>query len=127
MVMVITEESNKQNQHQSNKKSNNQVNQCQMRINDITCSICLDDFKRGDGVCHSSNCIHIFHHGCAEKWLLYHDECPCCRTHYLAPAKGRNHHIYVRPITMQNDVALHRTDSFSIIDDLPPWIVIAGR
>lgn len=46
------------------------------------CTICLDNYEKGDVVCWSKTdqCDHIFHEGCISAWLKDHDECPLCRT-----------------------------------------------
>jgi hypothetical protein len=54
--------------------------------NDGCCPICLKDYQPNDEICRSRNnldCRHVFHPECIEQWLLYHDECPCCRQNYL--------------------------------------------
>lgn len=52
------------------------------------CSVCLGDFREGDDICSSINdqCTHFFHQECIIEWLLYHNECPICRRHYLKPS-----------------------------------------
>lgn len=55
----------------------------------MECQICLADFEVGDKICWSNNpeCVHTFHIGCLEPWLMKHDECPLCRCKYLVPQK----------------------------------------
>lgn len=55
----------------------------------MECQICLADFEVGDKICWSNNpeCVHTFHIGCLEPWLMKHDECPLCRCKYLVPRK----------------------------------------
>jgi len=50
-----------------------------------TCSICLEVFHIGGTVAtpHNVRCRHTFHRECISKWLLKHDECPCCRSNLL--------------------------------------------
>jgi hypothetical protein len=44
------------------------------------CTICLDDYKRGDQLVRLHNCTHVFHLSCVSKWLITSkNECPCCR------------------------------------------------
>ena len=52
-----------------------------------TCAICLQAYEHGDEICMSSNssCCHVFHSECLGKWLLRHDDCPCCRQKYMIP------------------------------------------
>lgn len=51
-----------------------------------TCAICLLEYEEGDEICwsHNKHCHHAFHKDCMLEWLLRHDECPCCRHHYLS-------------------------------------------
>lgn len=44
-----------------------------------TCSVCFEDFRPGEAVCHLY-CGHTFHPACIYKWALYKDDCPMCRT-----------------------------------------------
>jgi hypothetical protein len=55
---------------------------------DMSCPICLGEFKEGDTICwsHNPSCTHAFHMDCIEEWLIQHDRCPCCRNDYLVPA-----------------------------------------
>ena len=45
------------------------------------CSICLDNFKRGDKL-RRLPCLHEFHVNCIDRWLISNNECPidkfCC-------------------------------------------------
>lgn len=54
--------------------------------NRTACAICLNEYKDGEAVCwsHNANCNHVFHRECIIKWLLHHDECPCCRHSFLS-------------------------------------------
>jgi hypothetical protein len=56
------------------------------------CAICLSSYEEGDMVVGSSNpmCMHVFHSGCVEAWLLRRRgrpddflRCPCCRQIFL--------------------------------------------
>lgn len=49
------------------------------------CAICLADFANGDEISWSQNkqCHHMFHQNCVLRWLLKHEDCPCCRRPYL--------------------------------------------
>lgn len=51
-----------------------------------TCAICLVEYQDGDEICWAANkhCNHVFHKACITQWLLRHEECPCCRTHFLS-------------------------------------------
>ncbi|KAL5750233.1 hypothetical protein ACOSP7_024836 [Xanthoceras sorbifolium] len=43
------------------------------------CCICLDEFKDGDRCKILSNCNHVYHKECIDKWLLQCICCPLCR------------------------------------------------
>jgi Ring finger domain len=49
------------------------------------CPICLCAFEENDEIAwsHNRTCRHLFHRQCIEKWLLNHEECPCCRSLFL--------------------------------------------
>jgi len=50
------------------------------------CSICLNHYEDGDGICSSRNdCGHGFHLDCIMGWLLHNDDCPLCRSQFLVP------------------------------------------
>ncbi|RWW67855.1 hypothetical protein BHE74_00024659 [Ensete ventricosum] len=46
-----------------------------------SCVFCLHDFEAVEEVRRLSNCRHVFHRGCLDRWLE-HDQrtCPLCRT-----------------------------------------------
>ncbi|GMI19662.1 hypothetical protein TrCOL_g1000 [Triparma columacea] len=64
-----------------------------------TCSVCLDDFSRGDLVTVSSahiseeaaGCNHVFHLSCYEAWVKEPAgvNCPVCRRRYVGRRKKR--------------------------------------
>ncbi|OQR86038.1 hypothetical protein THRCLA_10583 [Thraustotheca clavata] len=41
------------------------------------CSICLHDFNQDEEL-RVLRCLHIFHSGCIDQWLLSHSKCPIC-------------------------------------------------
>ena len=51
----------------------------------LTCSICYENFKKGDEIAFSRNhaCQHSFHVDCIVKWLMKHSDCPICRANYV--------------------------------------------
>src|SRR3989338_1447322 len=44
-----------------------------------TCNICLDNFCQDDNVRKLSECQHIYHKDCIDKWLQINKNCPVCR------------------------------------------------
>ena len=42
------------------------------------CTICLNDYEKGDMVKEIPNCGHIFHSECLNEWLLRRFKCPNC-------------------------------------------------
>ncbi|KAL2481533.1 RING-H2 finger protein ATL5 [Abeliophyllum distichum] len=58
------------------------------------CAVCLNEFKEGDGVRVLSECTHIFHVLCIDKWLNSHHNCPLCRADTIPPS---DHLIITRP------------------------------
>jgi hypothetical protein len=48
----------------------------------VSCAICLDDYKHGEAIQGSKNCVHVFHAECIMDWLVKHQECPICRTDF---------------------------------------------
>lgn len=49
--------------------------------NAVTCAVCLNEFESSDEIRQLTNCSHIFHKNCLDKWLE-HDQktCPLCRS-----------------------------------------------
>ncbi|KAG5222441.1 NEP1-interacting protein [Salix suchowensis] len=47
--------------------------------NGPTCSICLQEFQKGEMVCSLPPCRHIFHSSCISEWFIGHSTCPLCR------------------------------------------------
>jgi hypothetical protein len=44
---------------------------------DMSCSICLDGFVRGDNLC-TLPCAHVYHSACITDWLQCRPTCPLC-------------------------------------------------
>ncbi|CAD5170664.1 brassinosteroid-responsive RING protein 1-like [Musa acuminata AAA Group] len=46
-----------------------------------SCVVCLYEFEAAEEVRRLSNCRHVFHRGCLDRWLEHHQRtCPLCRT-----------------------------------------------
>lgn len=49
-----------------------------------SCAVCLYEFEGDDEIRRLTNCRHIFHMGCLDRWMGYdHTTCPLCRTSFL--------------------------------------------
>ena len=46
----------------------------------FSCSICLEEFKSEETI-NLTDCNHVFHSKCIEKWACKNPTCPYCRTH----------------------------------------------
>ncbi len=44
-----------------------------------SCSICLEDFGKGQRVRELPKCGHVYHAHCVDRWLRMHNACPLCR------------------------------------------------
>ncbi|XP_019168700.1 PREDICTED: E3 ubiquitin-protein ligase RHA1B-like [Ipomoea nil] len=49
-----------------------------------SCAVCLYEFDRDDEIRRLTNCRHIFHRSCLDRWMD-HDQktCPLCRTPFI--------------------------------------------
>ncbi|KAL5058556.1 hypothetical protein RYX36_030160 [Vicia faba] len=54
----------------------------------VACAVCLDEFTEEEEIRCMTNCKHIFHKTCVDRWID-HDQktCPLCRTHFVPCAK----------------------------------------
>ena len=43
-----------------------------------SCSICFDDFERGEKVKELQTCNHAYHSKCLNEWLSREKRCPVC-------------------------------------------------
>lgn len=50
-----------------------------------SCAVCLYEFEAGDEIRRLTNCRHIFHKCCLDRWMD-HDQktCPLCRTPFVS-------------------------------------------
>ncbi|XP_061337281.1 brassinosteroid-responsive RING protein 1-like [Gastrolobium bilobum] len=49
-----------------------------------SCAVCLYEFETEDEIRRLTNCRHIFHRGCLDRWMGYHQRtCPLCRTPFI--------------------------------------------
>ena len=49
-----------------------------------SCAVCLYDFEPNDEIRPLTNCRHIFHKGCLDRWMGYEQKtCPLCRTPFI--------------------------------------------
>ncbi|KAL8193205.1 hypothetical protein R6Q57_027109 [Mikania cordata] len=47
---------------------------------EVSCPICLEEYKNGDKIGRMGKCGHDFHVDCIKKWLLMKKLCPICKT-----------------------------------------------
>ncbi|XP_010430497.1 PREDICTED: E3 ubiquitin-protein ligase RHA1B [Camelina sativa] len=49
------------------------------------CAVCLYDFENEDEIRRLTNCRHIFHRGCLDRWMMGYNQmtCPLCRTQFI--------------------------------------------
>ncbi|XP_018455680.2 brassinosteroid-responsive RING protein 1 [Raphanus sativus] len=49
------------------------------------CAVCLYDFENDDEIRRLTNCRHIFHKGCLDRWMMDYNQmtCPLCRTQFI--------------------------------------------
>ncbi|CAI8613183.1 unnamed protein product [Vicia faba] len=54
----------------------------------VECAVCLNEFSGDEEIRCMTNCKHIFHKTCVDRWID-HDQktCPLCRTHFVPCAK----------------------------------------
>ena len=46
---------------------------------ELICSICFDEIKKGDVIREMPTCNHKFHSECVDNWLTVKPQCPNCR------------------------------------------------
>ncbi|PKU84295.1 RING-H2 finger protein ATL20 [Dendrobium catenatum] len=47
---------------------------------EMTCPVCLSEFKDGEAVRFLPECGHCFHVECIDMWFRVHSTCPVCRS-----------------------------------------------
>ncbi|KAK0587782.1 hypothetical protein LWI29_028928 [Acer saccharum] len=48
------------------------------------CAVCLYEFEEQDEIRRLTNCRHIFHRSCLDRWMGYDQKtCPLCRTPFI--------------------------------------------
>lgn len=48
------------------------------------CAVCLYEFEGAEEIRWLTNCKHIFHRRCVDRWMDHdHDTCPLCRTPFV--------------------------------------------
>jgi Ring finger domain len=85
MRINFTRNDDIENQIEHSENNNNESFNTSQQEEDNECPICMEPFVAGEIVSWSPNidCHHAFHHQCIKEWLVHHDSCPYCRTHYL--------------------------------------------
>ncbi|OIV94916.1 hypothetical protein TanjilG_22113 [Lupinus angustifolius] len=49
-----------------------------------SCAVCLYEFEADEEIRRLTNCCHIFHKGCLDRWIGYDQRtCPMCRTPFI--------------------------------------------
>ncbi|CAK9156599.1 unnamed protein product [Ilex paraguariensis] len=49
-----------------------------------SCAVCLYEFDGDDEIRRLTNCRHIFHRSCLDRWMDHNqDTCPLCRTPFI--------------------------------------------
>ncbi|KAL4340784.1 hypothetical protein GQ457_08G034370 [Hibiscus cannabinus] len=49
-----------------------------------SCAVCLYDFQGEDEIRRLTNCRHVFHRSCLDRWMGYDQKtCPLCRTCFV--------------------------------------------
>lgn len=56
---------------------------------DFMCAVCLNNMERHEEIRRLTNCSHIFHRECVDKWLDHgQNACPLCRSPFLSDDIG---------------------------------------
>jgi len=68
------------------------------------CSICRDEISHGDIVRSLSNCIHMFHQTCIDKWFEDKNTCPECRQTLVPETVNTENNDRLNPTDRQNNI-----------------------
>ncbi|KAM1237180.1 hypothetical protein ACFX13_038918 [Malus domestica] len=50
-----------------------------------SCAVCLCEFESEDEIRRLTNCCHVFHKRCVDRWVGYEQKtCPLCRTPFIS-------------------------------------------
>lgn len=49
------------------------------KLQNKNCPICFDDYTNISRM-YKTPCKHYFHQACIDKWIVYHQNCPICRS-----------------------------------------------
>ncbi|TYI19420.1 hypothetical protein ES332_A07G164000v1 [Gossypium tomentosum] len=50
----------------------------------INCAVCLYEFEGGEDIRWLTNCRHVFHRACLDRWMDHNQKtCPLCRTSFV--------------------------------------------
>ncbi|KAK1261706.1 E3 ubiquitin-protein ligase RHA2A [Acorus gramineus] len=99
-----------------------------MNGGDESCAVCLYEFEGGEEVRRLTNCRHIFHKGCLDRWMD-HDQrtCPLCRTPLIPDELlgAFNHRFWASSAGIPDGFP---SDSFftDVVDDFSPLTSLAS-
>lgn len=89
---------------------------------DDSCAVCLNGLKKSSQVWELSNCCHVFHKHCLERWLAYDNRltCPLCRASLI--------HVRPLPPASQPESPSWAVERMLYLfgDDLLPWFHFLG-
>ncbi|XP_027089614.1 probable E3 ubiquitin-protein ligase XERICO [Coffea arabica] len=65
----------------------------QEESHNMSCAVCLKQLRKKNQVWELSNCRHIFHKECLDRWLVYDARltCPLCRTSLISISTSELH------------------------------------
>ncbi|KAK9938118.1 hypothetical protein M0R45_014874 [Rubus argutus] len=82
----------------------------------LECAVCLSEFGDSETLRLLPKCDHVFHPGCIDVWLAYHNTCPVCRANLTSCRRCKsNSEVSVSEIrngsTEQVEVSEGRSDA----------------